>query len=88
MPIQEGNAASAAKLMFKLAQTIVETVEESGEAPSGIIFHAFNEAGVNINTYNTIISHLIEEKILKTSNHVLTINNRDRAVELGYLSDT
>lgn len=71
--------------MFKLAQAVVEIVDEFKEAPSGVIFAAMNGAGIDINTYNSIIAHLIHEKVLKLSNHLLAMDNRDRAVELRYL---
>jgi hypothetical protein len=62
-------------LLDEVAKIIVEVVEETGWAPSGVVYAALMGV-VPYSTYTGIIDILVQSGKLKLSNNILTIGER------------
>lgn len=63
---------TAKAILLQLANAIVETVQATGErgAPAGSLYMALNARGMSIDTFEQIMSALVDAKRLRKSGHL------------------
>ena len=80
MSTQEKTEVPCPRVDKNVTMILLETLAEVGDGPESAFYLPFSHCGVSLDTWNLLISTLIEGRIIRRSFHRLSLTNEGRRI--------